>query len=124
MAGNMSHQVQLITSSVPTVLQQEVSIRDYISYQSLLPDIFTEIRSLCIFRLCDIGSCKLLVGRNNFSPADVLLSCSVYRTEKPLSPVFEPRTHFRSFGMFKISSFSQGTSKPNLMQISLSVLEP
>jgi hypothetical protein len=60
---------------------------------------------------------------NCFGLGAFLLSCSVSELQEPPSPGFELRTIFLNFDLSKISSWSQGISVQNLVQIDISVLE-
>jgi hypothetical protein len=39
------------------------------------PNIFTEIQTRNLFRICELGSCNLLAKANNFILCAILLSC-------------------------------------------------
>jgi hypothetical protein len=86
------------------------------------PKIFTDNRTQDSFRHCGVCFYNLFFETNNFDLGSILLSCLVSELQEPPSPGIE-LYFFRSFDPPMFSSWSQGISMPNLVQIGVSVVE-
>jgi hypothetical protein len=87
----------LINRYCPKAFHRPNHLIRIVEYQrKIIPksNIFTETRTQDSFRVRGLGFCNLLGETNNFVLCAVLLSCLVYKLQKPSSPRLAPRTVF------------------------------